>query len=158
MIRERSLRRLEISGRNRDQSLRLKILRKTEREAVRADSVALSYFEKKELCDSQFMRFNRWKQKLRNSPLAVDLVQEDRQRLSRLYRDTLARARSVSETREMNQRIEQVVLEQGYIDNPVEIAQLRREKRDLLLQFRQLRAMRDVERANSRGSLCLSAF
>jgi hypothetical protein len=58
----------------------------------------------------------------------------------------------------MNQRIEQVVLEQGYIDNPVEIAQLRREKRDLLLQFRQLRAMRDVERANSRGSLCLSAF
>ena len=149
-MRDRYLRRLEISARNQNRSIQIRVLKKAEREAARTDSVALAYFQNKERCDSLKLRLTRWKQKLLNSPLSMDLVKEDAARAARVSRQSHARSRSATEIRAINRRIEQVVLDQGYIDNPSELSELRNQKRQLLDQFYRLRAMRDIERSNSR--------
>jgi len=126
------------------------MMKRTEREATRKAFADISLCENKEISDSYAMRLKRWKQKMRNSPLGVDLVQEDKERRSRIDRFLRGSNRTWSEVHKIDKHIEQVVIEQEYLENPMVMSKLRREKRDLLVQLHQLRAMRDVEKSNSR--------
>ena len=89
-------------------------------------------------------------EKLRISPLAIDLVQEDIERSRQEQLSHEAKLRSGSVESSLNREIRSTVLSQDLLDDPIQMAQLRREKRELIQQFKQLRAIRDVERTNSR--------
>jgi hypothetical protein len=148
--RDRSLRRLEISSRCREESLRIKVFRHYERDSVKARQSSLHNIEGQEMRDSILSRQKRWQQKLLSSPLSVDLVQEEDARRLRVARVNQATKRYQSELHEVNRRVHDTALEMSLAEDPQEIWDLRREKRELIQQFRQLRAMRDVERTNSR--------
>ena len=149
-MRERSMRRLEQAARNRDESARIRALKDAEREAARADQMALKYFEGREITESLECREERWNKRLQTSPLAIDLTAESDKRARSRMRSQEANKRSQSLESSLKHSIETTVLSQGLMDNPIEMAELRREKRELLLQFKQLKAIRDVERTNSR--------
>merc|ERR1719229_1480495 len=110
------------------------------------------YLEK--LSASQCDRDERWSRKLQRSPFAVDLVAEN-QRI-----DEENRVRD-----HVEQRRQRLVSKQGRdAHNSIfkritaendELESLRREKRLLLENERQLKALRDVERSNARTAQIL---
>jgi len=150
MSNNRFVHRLETASRNRDESLRIRVSRQLEHDAVRAEQENLRMREHTELSESWKRRRRRWQQKLLKSPLSVDLLSEDKERRSRLLRQSES-LRSFSVEKEgLDSDIRDAALEATVADEPVEMGELRNLKRELLLQLRQLRAMRDVERTNSR--------
>jgi hypothetical protein len=148
--RDRFMRRIDIASRNRDESLRLRVSRKLEHDAVRANLAQLKSIEHKEVAQSLMKRRLRWREKLVSSPLSIDLMKEDRARLSRLKREEEAHKRFVDQKAKLDNKIEQAALDASIEEVPIEMGLMRHRKRDLLLQLRQLRAIRDVERTNSR--------
>ena len=59
--RERSMRRLELGSRNREESCRVRAYQLAQREAVQADQTALKYFEQREVIESLESRRLRWR-------------------------------------------------------------------------------------------------
>ena len=148
--RDRFMRRMDIASRNRDDSLRIRVSRQLERDAVRAKHEQLKSVEYQEAVQSVMKRRLRWREKLVSSPLSVDLLKEDSDRLLRLKREEEAHKTFIDQKAEIDSSIQQAALDASIEEEPIEMGVMRHRKRDLLLQLRQLRAMRDVERTNSR--------
>merc|ERR1739848_123207 len=104
---------------------------------------------RREMTQSKLDRDQRWSRKTQRSPFAVDLVAED-QRIDEenRVRDQIAQRKSkllANRQREAHNAIfKQAVLESD------ELEVLRREKRLLLENEKQLKAMKDVEKTNAR--------
>ena len=96
------------------------------------------------------MQVQRWKIKLAASPLSTDLVEEDSERSRSLAVSEAKRRRAKSEQTETERRIHSAVLHASSESSPDETLLLRLAKRDLVFASRQLRAMKDVARTNTR--------
>ena len=130
--------------------MRIRVARQIELDKVRSDQQVLKSKDYKELSDSLKKRRKRWKDKLSKSPLSVNLLEEDRNRLQRLDRESECRRCFSLEKTKLDSDIHEAAVEATISDEPVGMGELLNRKRELLLQLRQLRAMRDVERTNSR--------
>ena len=150
MQRARSLRRLQSSSRNREESLRVMAYRAAQRDAVKANRLTLKYFEDQETHSWTRSRLRRWEQKLHLSPLSIDLLNDDDQRAILLSRQEERRKRSMSAESTHSRQAEAVAMSEGVESSFLVMGNLRRAKRELLSQSKQLRAMRDVERTNAR--------
>merc|ERR1712003_307447 len=108
------------------------------------------------LMTSQRDREERWSRKLQRSPFAVDLVAEN-QRI-----DEENRVRDHVEQRrqrlmaQRNREAHNSIFKRATAEAD-ELDQLRTEKRLLLENERQLKALRDVERSNARAAQILQA-
>jgi hypothetical protein len=149
---ERLLRRMDIASRNREESVRIKVVGQIERESVRRKLDELKSKEFKEVAESLKIRRNTWRGKLANSPLSVDLVQEDKQRFLRLMHEKKSSQVLSCEKERVNAEIDKEAMQISLDQEPFEMDVLRRNKREILLQMKQLRAMRDVERTISRSN------
>merc|ERR1719229_173128 len=114
--------------------------------------------EKQELQDkisnAQRDRDERWSRKLQRSPFAVDLVAEN-QRIdeeNRVQRSVEQRRQRLVARR--NREAHNAIFTRATAEND-ELEQLRAEKRMLLENERQLKALKDVERSNARTAQIL---
>ncbi len=150
MPSERFVRRIESASRNRDASLRIRVARSIELDSLRKELDFQKQKDCKELADSSKNRRKRWREKLAKSPLSVNLVEEEKNRGHRLELESQRHRCFTSEKTRLDSDIQEAAIEATMVDEPVGMGELRNRKRELLLQLRQLRAMRDVERTNSR--------
>merc|ERR1712003_459576 len=110
------------------------------------------YLEK--LSTAQRDRDERWSRKLQRSPFAVDLVAEN-QRIdeeNRVQRTVEQRRQRLMAQR--NREAHNSIFKRATAESD-ELDQLRTEKRLLLENERQLKALRDVERSNARTAQIL---
>merc|ERR1711972_701517 len=100
-------------------------------------------------------REERWSRKLQRSPFAVDLVAEN-QRIdeeNRVHDHVEQRRQRLMAQR--NREAHNSIFKRATAESD-ELDQLRREKRLLLENERQLKALRDVERSNARTAQILA--
>merc|ERR1740115_579240 len=109
---------------------------------------------KARLLDSQREREERWGRKLQKSPFAVDLVAEN-QRIDEenQVRDTVEQRRQRLMARR-NREAPNAIFKRATAETD-ELDQLRQEKRMLLENERQLKALKDVEKSNARTAQIL---
>ncbi|OLQ11928.1 hypothetical protein AK812_SmicGene4163 [Symbiodinium microadriaticum] len=154
--RERLLRRLEMCAKAREESTKIMSIRFAQRDAVKNDLKQDRRVYLDRLVASQRDRDERWARRLQKSPFAVDLVAED-QRIAEenRVREIVEKRRAKSaaaRSREAHSRIfKRATVESDELD------QLRKEKRQLLTNEKQLKALRDVERSNARTLQILQA-
>jgi len=152
--REKLLRRLEMCAKAREESTKITSAKCAQREAkkiaMRREREA--YTEK--LLAAQRDCEDRWSRRLQKSPFSVDLL-ADNQRIEEEnhVRDYVAQQRLQLEARR-NRKAHDSLFLQGP-SQADELNQLRAEKRLLLENERQLRALRDVERSNARTAQIL---
>lgn len=147
--RERLLRRLEMCAKAREESTKIMSVRYAQRDAVKAETRREKIFHLEKLSCSQRDRDERWSRKLQRSPFAVDLVAEN-QRIdeeNRVQRSVEQRRQRVLAVR--NREAHNSIFKKATAEAD-ELGQLRKEKRLLLENEKQLRALRDVERSNAR--------
>jgi len=154
--RERLLRRLEMCAKAREESSKIMSIRFAQRDAVKQELKEDRQHHTDKMLFSQRERDQRWGRKLQKSPFAIDLVAEN-QRI-----DEENRVRHIVEKRRTNSA--KVVSREAH--NKIflrataeadELEQLRKEKRMLLENERQLKALRDVEKSNARTVQILKA-
>jgi len=152
--RERLIRRLEMCAKAREESTKIMSIRFAQRDAVKSDLRRERQQQQEKLRASQFERAERWGRKLQRSPFAVDLVAEN-QRIDEENRVRMhveqRRQRLVARR---NREAHNSVFKKATTEND-ELDQLRAEKRLLLENERQLKALRDVERSNARTAQIL---
>mmetsp|Transcript_118289 Transcript_118289/g.341942 ORF Transcript_118289/g.341942 Transcript_118289/m.341942 type:complete len:320 (+) Transcript_118289:98-1057(+) len=153
--RERLLRRLEMCAKAREESTKIMSIRFAQRDAVKNDlrRERQAYMEK--LTTSQRDRDERWSRKLQRSPFAVDLLAEN-QRIdeeNRVQRAVEQRRQRLIAHR--NREAHNAIFKRATAEND-ELEQLRAEKRMLLENERQLKALKDVERTNARTAQILA--
>lgn len=152
--RERLLRRLEMCAKAREESTKIMSIRFAERDAVKNSNrrERADYTEK--LAVSQRERDERWTRKLQRSPFAVDLVAEN-QRIDEenRVRDHVEQRRQRLMARR-NREAHNAIFKRATAETD-ELDQLRAEKRMLLENERQLKALRDVEKSNARTAQIL---
>merc|ERR1719277_1144787 len=125
-----------------------------QRDAVKADIKREKQQFLEKLTASRSDREERWSRKMQRSPFAVDLVAEN-QRI-----DEENRVRDHVEQRrqrlmqKQNRDAHNSIFKRITAEND-ELERLRREKRLLLENERQLKALRDVERSNARTAQIL---
>lgn len=152
--RERLLRRLEMCAKAREESAKIFSIRFAERDAVKTDMRRDRQQLLEKLQTSKIERNERWTRKLQRSPFAVDLVAEN-QRI-----DEEARVRDHVEQRRQrlmarrNREAHNAIFKRATAETD-ELNQLRAEKRMLLENERQLKALRDVEKSNARTAQIL---
>mmetsp|Transcript_76072 Transcript_76072/g.211469 ORF Transcript_76072/g.211469 Transcript_76072/m.211469 type:complete len:289 (-) Transcript_76072:54-920(-) len=152
--RERLLRRLEMCAKAREESTKIMSIRFAQRDAVKNDMRRdrQRYLEK--LTGSQRDRDERWSRKLQRSPFAVDLVAEN-QRIDEENRvkDHIEQRRQRLVARR-NREAHNSIFKRATAETD-ELDKLRAEKRLLLENERQLKALRDVEKSNARTAQIL---
>jgi len=147
--RERLLRRLEMCAKAREESTKIMSIRFAQRDAVKHDLKTDRRVYLDRLVASQRERDERWARKLQKSPFAVDLVAED-QRISEENRvRQIVEQRRAKSTAARSQEAHNRIFKRATAEQD-ELEQLRREKRQLLENEKQLKALRDVERSNAR--------
>ncbi|CAE7642762.1 unnamed protein product, partial [Symbiodinium microadriaticum] len=140
----------------REESTKIMSIRFAQRDAVKNDLKQDRRVYLDRLVASQRDRDERWARRLQKSPFAVDLVAED-QRIAEenRVREIVEKRRAKSaaaRSREAHSRIfKRATVESDELD------QLRKEKRQLLTNEKQLKALRDVERSNARTLQILQA-
>lgn len=152
--RERLLRRLEMCARAREESTKIMSVQFAQRDAKKNEMrrERQGYVDK--LATTQRDREERWSRKLQRSPFAVDLVAEN-QRI-----DEENRVRDHVEQRrhrlmsKRNREAHNLIFKRATAEAD-ELEQLRMEKRLLLENEKQLKALRDVERSNARTAQIL---
>mmetsp|Transcript_9632 Transcript_9632/g.34287 ORF Transcript_9632/g.34287 Transcript_9632/m.34287 type:complete len:281 (+) Transcript_9632:98-940(+) len=152
--RERLLRRLEMCAKAREESTKILSVRFAQRDAVKNELRRDRQFYMEKLTESQRDREERWSRKLQRSPFAVDLVAEN-QRIdeeNRVQRTVEQRRQKLVEKR--NREAHNAIFTRATAETD-ELNQLRLEKRLLIENERQLKALRDVERSNARTQLIL---
>jgi len=144
----------ELSARARAESTKILNTQFAERDVKRGALQRERQMHCLRLAASQRDREERWSRKLQRSPFAVDLVAEN-QRIDEenRVRDHVQQRRQRLAAKR-NQEIQDLLFKQA-ATNPDEIHQLRTEKRLLLENERQLKALRDVERHNARTAQIL---
>jgi len=152
--RYRLLRRVEMCAKAREESTRIMSERFAQRDTVKMTTRRERLRLAEENLKNQRLRDERWSRKLQRSPFAVDLVAEN-QRI-----DEENRVRDHVEQRRQRLMQQQSRDAHNSIFNRItaendELERLRREKRLLLENERQLKALRDVERSNARTAQIL---
>jgi len=152
--RERLLRRLEMCAKAREESTKIMSIRFAERDAVKNEMRDEKQHLKEQLQMSQRDRDDRWVRKMQKSPFAVDLVAEN-QRIDEenRVRDHVEKRRQGVMTRR-NREAHNAIFKRATAEMD-ELDQLRAEKRMLLENERQLKALRDVEKSNARTAQIL---
>jgi len=152
--RERLLRRLEMCAKAREESTKIMSIRFAERDAVKSDMRRERQMHNDKLIASQRDRDERWTRKLQRSPFAVDLVAEN-QRVDEenRVRDHVEQRRQRLMARR-NREAHNAIFKRATAEMD-ELDQLRAEKRMLLENERQLKALRDVEKSNARTAQIL---
>jgi hypothetical protein len=154
--RERLLRRLEMCAKAREESTKIMSLRFAERDVLKNNYYKERADQKNEHVNAIQERTERWIRKTQKSPFAVDLVAED-QRI-----DEENRARGQWERRRQqlmarrNREAHNAIFKRATAEMD-ELDTLRAEKRMLLENERQLKALRDVEKSNARTAQILQA-
>jgi len=152
--RERLLRRLEMCAKAREESTKIMSVQFAQRDAKKNEMRRERQVYVDKLLSTQRDREERWSRKLQRSPFAVDLVAEN-QRIDEenRVRDHVEQRRQrimVKRNREAHNHIfKRATAEADELD------QLRAEKRLLLENEKQLKALRDVERSNARTAQIL---
>eukprot|EP00747_Dinoflagellata_sp_TGD_P212865 gnl/TRDRNA2_/TRDRNA2_85901_c0_seq1.p1 gnl/TRDRNA2_/TRDRNA2_85901_c0~~gnl/TRDRNA2_/TRDRNA2_85901_c0_seq1.p1 ORF type:complete len:274 (+),score=69.72 gnl/TRDRNA2_/TRDRNA2_85901_c0_seq1:9-830(+) len=152
--RERLLRRLEMCAKAREESTKIMSVRFAQRDAVKNEMRRERLSHQQALAASQCERDERWSRKLQRSPFAVDLVAEN-QRI-----DEENRVRDHVEQRRQrlmakrNREAHNAIFKRATAEAD-ELDMLRTEKRMLLENERQLKALRDVEKSNARTAKIL---
>jgi hypothetical protein len=147
--RERIMHRLEICAQAREESTRIMSFRFAQRDAVKDDLQRSADSYRRELLASKLEREQRWVRKTTKSPFAVDLVAED-QRIeeeNRVREDIATRKGKLLAAR--HNEAHNAIFKRAVAESD-ELEILRKEKRVLLQNEKQLKAMRDVERTNAR--------
>merc|ERR1719207_188468 len=147
--RERIMHRLEICARAREESTRIMSFRFAQRDAVKEDTQRAAETYRRELLSSKYEREQRWIRKTTRSPFAVDLVAED-QRIdeeNRVRTEIAQRKQKLLAAR--HNEAHNAIFKRAVAESD-ELEILRKEKRVLLQNEKQLKAMRDVERTNAR--------
>jgi len=154
--RDRLLRRLEMCAKAREESSKIMSIRFAQRDAVKQEMKEDRQNFADKMLFTKCERDKRWERKLQKSPFGVDLVAEN-QRI-----DEESRVRNIVEKR----RIRSAAAASREAHNKIflrataeadELEQLRKEKRMLLENERQLKALRDVEKSNARTVQILKA-
>lgn len=151
---DRYLRRLEMCARAREESTKIMSIRFAQRDAVKQDLRNEHIRHKVSLQDCARDRDERWSRKLQKSPFAVDLVAEN-QRI-----DEENRVRDHVEQRRQrlmakrNREAHNAIFKRAIAESD-ELDVLRAEKRLLLQNEKQLKALRDVEKSNARTAQML---
>merc|ERR1719253_1244813 len=152
--REKIMHRLDVCAKAREESTRIMSFRFAQRDAVKEDLVRSTVVYRRELLLSKRERDQRWSRKLARSPFAVDLVAED-QRIdeeNRVREKILQRKGKLLAGR--HNEAHNAIFKRAVVESD-ELEVLRREKRILLQNEKQLKAMRDVERTNARTAQIL---
>jgi len=152
--RERLLRRLEMCAKAREESTKIMSIRFAQRDAVKNDMRRERQQHSDNLAASQRDRDERWTRRLQRSPFAVDLVAEN-QRIDEenRVRDHVEQRRQRLMARR-NREAHNAIFKRATAEMD-ELDQLRTEKRVLLENERQLKALRDVEKSNARTAQIL---
>jgi len=152
--RERLLRRLEMCAKAREESTKIMSIRFAERDIVKNKMIRDRQDYQEKLISSQQDREERWKWKCKKSPFAVDLVAEN-QRIDEenRVRDHVEQRRQRLMARR-NREAHNAIFKRATAEMD-ELDQLRAEKRMLLENERQLKALRDVEKSNARTAQIL---
>jgi len=154
--RERLLRRLEMCAKAREESTKIMSIRFAQRDAVKHDMKQDRRVYLDRLLASQRERDERWARRLQKSPFAIDLVAED-QRISEENRvRQLVEQRRAKSTATRSREAHHRIFKRATAESD-ELDQLRREKRQLLENEKQLKALRDVEKSNARTLQILQA-
>lgn len=153
--RERLLRRLEMCAKAREESTKIMSIRFAERDAVKSNLRKERQQYQEKLQSVQHEREERWQRKLQKSPFAVDLVAEN-QRIDEenRVRDHVEQRRQRLMARR-NREAHNAIFKRATAEMD-ELDQLRAEKRMLLENERQLKALRDVEKSNARTAQILT--
>lgn len=152
--RDRLLRRLEMCAKAREESTKIMSVRFAHRDQLKTDNKNDHQNHKLKLMDSQREREERWTRKLQRSPFAVDLVAEN-QRIDEenRVRDHMEMRRQRLMSRR-NREAHNAIFKRATAETD-ELDQLRAEKRMLLENERQLKALKDVEKSNARTAQIL---
>jgi hypothetical protein len=152
--RERLLRRLEMCAKAREESTKIMSLRFAERDQKKNEIMRDRQHLAGQLQTSQRERDDRWIRKMQKSPFAVDLVAEN-QRIDEenRVRDHVEKRRQGVMARR-NREAHNAIFKRATAEMD-ELDQLRAEKRMLLENERQLKALRDVEKSNARTAQIL---
>lgn len=150
------MRRLEMCAKAREESTKIMSIRFAQRDAVKHDMKQDRRVYLDRLLASQRERDERWARRLHKSPFAVDLVAED-QRISEENRvRQLVEHRRAKSTAAKSRDAHHRIFKRATAESD-ELEQLRREKRQLLENEKQLKALRDVEKSNARTLQILQA-
>lgn len=154
--RDRLLRRLEMCAKAREESTKIMSIRFAERDAVKTKMSRERQELKEQIVTSNHEREERWSRKLQKSPFAVDLVAEN-QRIDEenRVRDHVEQRRQRLMARR-NREAHNAIFKRATAEMD-ELDQLRAEKRMLLENERQLKALRDVEKSNARTAQILQS-
>merc|ERR550514_1827141 len=152
--RDKLLRRLEMCAKAREESTKIMSIRFAQRDAVREEMMKTRQTFLAGMSSSRRERDERWTRKLQRSPFAVDLVAEN-QRI-----DEENRVRDHVELRKqklMKQRSREAhnAIFKRAVAESDELDLLRQEKRMLLENEKELKALRDVEKSNARTAQIL---
>jgi hypothetical protein len=152
--RARLLRRVEMCARAREESTKIMSARFAQRDAVKMEKMRERQWITDKSAQSKRDRDQRWSHKMQRSPFAVDLVAET-QRIDEenRVRDHVEQRRQRLINRQ-NKDAHDSIFKRITAEND-ELQRLRREKRMLLENERQLKALRDVERSNARTAQIL---
>merc|ERR1712039_620417 len=153
--RERLLRRLEMCAKAREESTKIMSIRYAQCDAVKNEMRRERQVYLEKLSTAQRDRDERWSRKLQRSPFAVDLVAQN-QRIdeeNRVQRTVEQRRQRLMAQR--NREAHNSIFKRATAESD-ELDQLRREKRLLLENERQLKALRDVEKSNARTAQILA--
>jgi len=152
--RERLLWRLEMCAKAREETTKIMSIRFAQRDVVKHEMRRERQLYLDELNGSQRDRDERWSRKLQRSPFAVDLLAEN-QRIDEEHRvQRTIETRRQRKQEKKNRHFQDHILQRATNTN-AEIEELRAQKRQLLENEKQLRALRDVERSNARTALIL---
>lgn len=140
----------------REESTKIMSIRFAQRDAVKHDMKQDRRVYLDRLLASQRERDERWARRLQKSPFAIDLVAED-QRISEENRvRQLVEQRRAKSTATRSREAHHRIFKRATAESD-ELDQLRREKRQLLENEKQLKALRDVEKSNARTLQILQA-
>jgi len=152
--RERLLRRLEMCAKAREESTKIMSIRFAQRDAVKTEQRRERQVYLEKLTQSRRSRDESWSRKLQRSPFAVDLVAEN-QRIDEENRvQRQVERRRLKSLARRDQDAHNSIFKSA-TGEPDELDLLRTEKRLLLENERQLKALRDVERSNARTAQIL---
>jgi len=152
--RERLLRRLQMCAKAREESTMIGSMRFAERDVVKNNNAREMQESKERYLTQKHARSERWGRKLQRSPFAVDLLAED-QRVHEEHRvrnDAEKRRQELMARR--NREAHNAIFKRATAEMD-ELDELRSEKRMLLENERQLKALRDVEKSNARTAQIL---
>merc|ERR1719502_2198289 len=152
--RERLLRRLEMCAKAREESTKIMSMRFAERDVVKNHMARERLEVKQTMINAKNEREERWGRKLQRSPFAVDLVAEN-QRIDEenRVRDNVEQRRQKLMARR-NREAHNAIFKRATAEMD-ELDTLRSEKRMLLENEKQLKALRDVEKSNARTAQIL---